>query len=373
MRVTLPASRPPVAIALLLVLIVVLGAGLGEPSQAAHSPAHSSALRSALQWLSANQSSTGSYGSYFEHWTAAAAYALWLNDSQSPKAVLSYSWLAEQLDSSSSWFWSEYGEADVPGAVLRSVAASHHVGMVEISDVSSKLLKFQEPNGGFRGYYDSALERGVTSSVDTAMALWGLADAGAIDSSRKQLAIDYLFSLQNIDGSFNLTERRGSDPLYSQAPEPVSLTAISVLALGAGSITTTDAQLTKGLDFLRTAVTENFTAQDDGGGHVYSASLTAIALDAFARRAEASVAISFMTSSQNSDGGFGDSIRLSGSSNALDTGWAAIALQLVQPSGPAPNSIVLALMGASVLLPAGIILGVIVYLRRRKKKVLTPA
>src|SRR5439155_18447463 len=85
-------------------------------------PTLSSGLGGALHWLAANQSSSGSFGDYREHCAAAAAYALWLNDSNSAIAALSFSYLEKQLSDSSSWFWAAYGEADVPGFVLYSLA-----------------------------------------------------------------------------------------------------------------------------------------------------------------------------------------------------------------------------------------------------------
>src|SRR5438093_13226596 len=93
-------------------------------------PTLSSGLGGALHWLASNQSSSGSYGDYREHWAASAAYALWLNNSSSAKAELSYSYLAKQLNSSSTWFWGTYGEADVPGAVLFGLASSSHLGLI---------------------------------------------------------------------------------------------------------------------------------------------------------------------------------------------------------------------------------------------------
>ncbi len=342
-----------------------------------------SATSSALQWLASNQSSTGSYGDYFEHWTAAAAYALWLNNSRSPKAALSYSWLAVQLNSSSSWFWGQNGEADIPGAMLHSVAASQSLAVIDVTGVTSRLLELQESNGGFRGYYDpnaGPYGQNVASAIDTAMALWGLAEAGANSPSSRQTAIDYLVSLQNSDGSFNLTRTTASDPIYSHGPEPVSITALALLALKTASYTN-DALVTKALDFLRMATSRNFTDPNTPEGHVYSASLTALALNAFGRTREASGAVAFILSHQNPDGGFSDS-RSSRASNALDTGWAAIALQLVQaeplPTGPSPgsprlNPLVVAEIVASVVVPVAVILGLAVYYRRKKERVSIPA
>ena len=73
-----------------------------------------SGLSAALRWLSSNQSSDGSYGPYYQHWAAAAAYALWLNNTQSSIASGTLKWLAGELDDSGNWFWGNYGEADVP-------------------------------------------------------------------------------------------------------------------------------------------------------------------------------------------------------------------------------------------------------------------
>ncbi len=124
----MPASKLVTILALLLVLLfsttfLTRPAMSERSSNILLSPDPSSNLGGALRWLAANQSSTGSYGAYQEHLAAAAAYALWLNDSTSQRAALSYLWLATQLNSSSAWFWG--AEADIPGAVLYSIASSH--------------------------------------------------------------------------------------------------------------------------------------------------------------------------------------------------------------------------------------------------------
>ena len=373
----MPASKLAVASALML-SIIISGIAVDSYSLAngAFPPTVASAIGSALEWLRSNQSSTGSYGDYFEHWTAAAAYALWLNDSRSPKAALSYSWLALQLNGSSSWFWGRYGEADVPGAMLHSVAASQNLDMINLTGVSSRLLEFQEPEGGFRGYFDPGVGQygqNVASTADTAMALWGLAEARTVNASSRQAAIDYLISLQNSGGSFNLTKTVVSDPIYSHAPEPVSITALALLALKAASYTN-NPHVTKALDFLTTATSKNFTNSNTTEGHVYSASLTDLALNAFGRTVEASTVTSFMLSHQNADGGFGDSIRFSGTSNALDTGWAGVALQLARteqpPTGPlnAGSTLspwLIAMVGVAIAVVASIV-GVALYRRTRK-------
>src|SRR5712692_3511795 len=225
-RVTLPAYRSTLAVLLLLIMsasvITTVLSGNSAPSEISQAPTNSSGLSPALRWIASNQSSGGSFGSYNQHWAAAAAYALWLNNTHSSKAALSYSWLAGQLSDSSNWFWGGYGEADVPGMSLYSIATSGNLQLIHLSAVATNLLQFQQANGGFFGYYSTVLGSSVTSSVDTSEALRGLIGARAINATSQQSAVNYLFTLQNNDGSFNLTKSKSDDNLYSQGPEPVS-------------------------------------------------------------------------------------------------------------------------------------------------------
>ncbi len=284
----------------------------------------------AIEWLATHQNPDGSYGNYFEGQAAPAAYALWLNDSGSPSAARSYSYLAGRLDDPSAWFWPSYGEADVPGEVLYTLAISQHLGLLQdIFGVSSRLLQFQKSNGGFQGYYDLSAQTSVTSSVDTALALWGLANAKALPAVNQTAAVNYLLSLQNSDGSFNLTSRIPYDPIYSLGPDTVSITALVTLALRDASLNINDGPVSRGVQFLSQASFANFNGQ----GHVYAASLSTLAFITFFRPKDASKALAYVLSQQNSDGGFRDTSRLGAGSNALDTGWAAVALQLGLTAG----------------------------------------
>jgi prenyltransferase beta subunit len=331
------------------------------------SPASTSGLEAALRWLWNNQSSDGSYGAFFEHWAASAAYALWLNDTASSKAESSYSWLSKQMDNSSSWFWGSYGEADVPGVVMFSIVASGNQHLIQVSSVASNLLQFQQSNGGFFGYYSTSLAQSVTSSVDTAEALRGLINAGAINASSEQSAINYLLTLQNPDGSFNLTQSIAYDPIYSQGPEPISITALVLLALKDASYSSSNSQVSKALGFLATS--SKYSAISNDTNAVYSAALAALAYHAYGETSNASNAIAFLLSHQNSDGGFRDSIRTSSGSDALDTGWAAIALELVG-SGAIRTAILQHVLMFGII--AGILVlaiaaGSVVYLQRRRR------
>src|SRR5437899_6668268 len=106
----------------------------------------------ALRWLAMNQSADGSYGAYFEHETAAAAYALWLNNSASSNSARAFWLVSSELDNSLSWFWPPYGEADVAGAVLYGVAASGPLSFINVTTLSARLSEFQQPDGGSKAY-----------------------------------------------------------------------------------------------------------------------------------------------------------------------------------------------------------------------------
>jgi PKD repeat protein len=281
----------------------------------------SSSIVSALLWLAQNQAFNGSYGQYAEHATAAAASAFYLSSPNSAYANRSFSFLARELNSSSTWFWGQYGEADFPGAVLYSLASGSNLDHLNMSLVKTSLLQFQKPNGGFAGYYDLLQMQAVTSSVDTDMALLGLLSSNTISATNRTSAINYLFSLQNSDGSFNLTTTTSSNSVDSLGPDPVSVTALTLLVLHTAGYSHEDPKVSNALVFLNTQAASSF------GGHVYAASLSALALRAYGEPGNAIVGAEYVLSRQNSDGGFSDNSRSSSSSNALDTGWAVAALQ----------------------------------------------
>src|SRR5207247_7678636 len=119
-------------------------------------------------------------------------------------AASGYAWLAAQLENSTNWFWGSYGEFDIPGVSLYSIASSSNLQLVHVSNVASKFLDFQQSNGGFLGFWPNGASNQVTIRVDTAEALSGLVSARAINASSQQLDVNYLIVLQNSDGSFNL-------------------------------------------------------------------------------------------------------------------------------------------------------------------------
>src|SRR5579864_6601047 len=311
-----------IAAVIILALVLLAEVNFVQSAQALD---QSDAITAALNWLMLNQQSNGSYGSFTEPQTAPAAYAMWIRFLNSPKVVLSYSWLKNQLQNSTTWFWGGGGnlaEADIPGEILYMFSQSQNLHMLnQLSGVTANLTKFQQSNGGFLGYYDTASNKQVTSSVDTAMALLGLLGSNSISATKEQSAVNYLLSLQNPDGSFNLTSTVRSNSLYSLGPEPISITALVTLTLKAALVSSTSSTITSALNYLNASAASNFNS------HIYAASLSLLVFSEFSYTSETAIANNFILQQQNADGGFSDIIRSSSSSNALDTGWATAALQ----------------------------------------------
>ena len=327
-----------------------------------------SAVKSALHWLSSSQNADGSFESYGQIPTPGAALALWLNDSHAAQAAKSFSWFASQLDNSSSYAW---GEADIPGAMLHSLSASSNVPLIQNQLDFSNLLTYQQSSGGFTGYAPGPSYVPVASSVDTDMALWGLVDTNHIISQNRTAAANFLFSLQNSDGSFNLTSAVSSDPLNAFGPEPISVTALTILALKDASYTSTNNYVLKALDFLTKMISANFTTTGDHRGHIYGAALSALAFQAYGRNIQALASVAFILTQQNSDGSFLDVARGS-SQKTLDTGWVTVALEQVQP-GPLFSPFLAPILLAGIVVAVGIVavVGVVVVylvLSRRGKK-----
>jgi hypothetical protein len=261
--------------------------------------------------------------------------------------------------------------------MLYALGASNNVGLLHNpASVSSELRAYQQKSSGFIGYYaqlpDGSYAQ-VATSVDTAMALWGLSQANfPISQENRTFALNYLLSLQNTDGSFNLTSTISRSSTDALGPEPISVTALVLLTLRfAGKYMTNDNHVSKALDFLANTITKNFTTSGDQKGHVYGAALSALAFQAYDRSAQAVSSIAFILTQQNADGSFRDIARGS-SQKTLDTGWVTVALEQVQP-GPLFNSFLSPLVFVGVIILVGVvavvgIVAVYVLLRRQAAK-----
>jgi prenyltransferase beta subunit len=371
-RVTLPAPKYLTKAAIWVIILLTLSMASQTQYANAAPTSQTSTIKSALHWLSSSENPDGSFESYGQIPTPGAAFALWLNDSHSALAARSFSWLASQLDNSSSYAW---GEADIPGAMLHSLSSSSNVPLIRNQSDFSNLLTYQQSGGGFTGYAPGPSYVPVASSVDTDMALWGLVDTGHITSQQRTTAANFLFSLQNSDGSFNLTSAVSSDPLNAFGPELISVTALTILALKDASYTSTNNYVSKALDFLTKTVSTNFTTTGDHKGHVYGAALSALAFQAYGRSVQALASVAFIMTQQNSDGSFLDAARGS-SQKTLDTGWVTVALEQVQP-GPLFGTFLprILLVGVIVVIGVVTVVGVLVaYLvlsRRHGKQTMT--
>lgn len=340
--------------------------GLGTV-YSANGAVESTGLKKALDWLSANLRQDGSYGQYSEALTPSAAYALWLNDSASAKARTSFTWLASKLDNHNK----DIGEADILGEILYSLRASSNTDLLHNSSDYAGILSYQDTDGGFKGYFDTQLMETVSSSVDSAFVLLALTGTSSINNTSMAKSTNYLIQLQNSDGSFNLTRTRSSlGANDSLGPEPVSTTALVLLALGQSSSSSSDSHVSKALRFLADAASTNFTSTHDNRGHLYAASIAALVFKTFGRTAELNSAQTFIRSQQNqTDGGFYDVARFSKRSNALDTGWAAVALQQTSKSqGPEqspslPGSWLIAAILGAALVAVVVVIG---FVRRSK-------
>jgi hypothetical protein len=156
------------------------------------------------------------------------------------------------------------------------------------------------------------------------------------------------------------------------APDPISLTALALEVLKDASYTAADSRISRGLDYLDRVLSASFKSRVDASnstGHVYAASLAAIAFNDYSRSADAYASISFIMARQNADGGFHDESRASAASNALDTAWAAIALEEVPPSPESGASLsTVALFGiVAGIIALAVIVGAVVYLVQRNK------
>jgi hypothetical protein len=99
-----------------------------------------------------------------------------------------------------------------------------------------------------------------------------------------------------------------------------------------------------------------------------------LVFNAFGRAAQSSAAVAFVITNQSPDGGFGDIIRTHpGASDALDTAWAAITLQEVQPS-PLFSSFLAPVLFVGIIVAVGVVavVGVVVAYLLLKRRACRP-
>jgi hypothetical protein len=145
-----------------------------------------------------------------------------------------------------------------------------------------------------------------------------------------------------------------------------------LLALrNAGKYTANDGHVSKALDFLANTISKNFTTTGDHEGHVYGAALSALAFQAYGRSVQALASVAFILTQQYSDGSFLDAARGS-THKTLDTGWATVAIEQVQP-GPLFSSFLTTVLLVGIVVAVAVVAVVVVVvvflvMRRRGSK-----
>ena len=281
-----------------------------------------SELDEAISWLNASQHANGYWGTgvFVEHWTASGLIALY--EADEPAAGKASNWLKQQLEDLTSVTWSA-DEAGIPAIIIYSFYVTLNETEIDIVNTSEKLKTFQNTDnasngyGGFRGFKENG-QTPVESSIDTAFSLLALVNYENFSTEETNAALNFLKRLQNADGSFNLTFNTTYHTLYSLGPDPISLTAVAVLALSEMGEDTTQAT-----EFLKKSARACF----GNDNRSYSVAAAAIAFNEVGEPEYAEAATNYLKLLQKSDGGFADSTRSDPSTaNALDTAWAALAL-----------------------------------------------
>jgi prenyltransferase beta subunit len=283
--------------------------------------ANASNVSTAIDWLKQNQNADGSFFQWFSAHEAAALLALHANDSASSNTSAALNWLSISLTDTSDANYATWGEADGAGLALYALFQTNHSLIdANLTGITAKLRSFQASSGGFRGLWDNAngTWEQVENSVDTSWSLLGLLSAGAINDTAKAAAIDYLQSLQNQDGSVNLTGTSAMNPLSALGLDAAAQTSLALLALNAAN--GSDAAKQSALVYVKNATC--------AGTGVFGASMAALALERMNASDFAAVAVRRIATLQNaSSGGFSDTSRSSSAPNAIDTGFAALAMQ----------------------------------------------
>ena len=267
-----------------------------------------------VNFIHSSQLPNGSFGSWSPY-TSAVVAGLYSVEGNSSNVSSALTWLRFDLLDANSFTW---GESDAVGIGL---FAFENQTLAERTALEQNLSGFQLSSGGFKGWYSNGDI--VEDSVDTA---WAVLGHNSLNVSQKQNAVNYLISLQNSDGSFNHSSAVSSSSFSSLGPDLTSSTSLSLLALNKLGIGFGNQSVVSGLNFLKASSSSCFEGS-------FSASLSALAFNAFNEVNYSAAALNYLKTLQNSSsGGFADSHRFSANANALDSGFALLALSLNQSS-----------------------------------------
>lgn len=296
----------------------------------------------AQNWLAANQRIDGSYSDFFSGDAATALTAL-----PQDNKTLTVTYLNTELNDFNSF--KTWGDAQT-GATAIIAMQQNNFPIDNEEQVITKLLSFRNnATGGFIGWWESdgANFAQVTSSVDTALSLNALRQTNALNATQLNESLNYLLSLQNLDGSFNLTALTESSSFDAFVPSKQSTTALVLQSLqlsGLNEINTP--QLTQTLIYLENQVQCNSPISQNTN----ALALTAQALNTFGKNQQAGYAIYYLEQNQQVDGGFFDPSRGSNTENPIDTSLAAITLANIQSQNPCQtNAVILSIENNSEL------------------------
>ncbi|MFH1751057.1 MAG: hypothetical protein ABH863_05235 [Candidatus Micrarchaeota archaeon] len=282
----------------------------------------------ALEFILGMQNGGGAFDSFSSPNSGAAVLALHqlgINNSNLSSGI---EWLKSDLEDGSSYSW---GEADIPGLNLYAYSNAGNVSELNLSDVASRLLAMRGESGGFMGYstciencsnpdWTRQVWAAAEDSISTSLAAMGLEAANASNNTIRNETIGYLLSLQNENGSFNLTSSILIGNLWSLGPGIESQTAWVLLALNAMGYY--GPQTLAAIDFLSSAINGAF----NDSNNTFAPAIVSIAFDSYSLEGLSVASANAISCLQNPDGGFRDPSRFGEGSNVLDTAFAVIAL-----------------------------------------------
>lgn len=270
----------------------------------------------AQNWL-VNHQGAGDFNNAFFSGDASAA----LTALPTANKALTANYLNSELNNFASF--STWGDAQ---SAAYAIAAMHGNSFTidNETDVVNKLLTFRDnTTGGFIGWYEAPAFNQVTSAPDTALALIALKTTNTLNQAELTQSLNYLLSLQNSDGSYNLTANTESSGLAAFTPTKQSTTALVLMALAVNGLNESNTpQITTALNYLENQV----QCQSPIAQNSNALALTAAALNAFSKTQSAQFAAYYLQQNQQPDGGFFDAARGSNNENPIDTALAAIEL-----------------------------------------------
>lgn len=299
-----------------LVLLVLSSIATANPSSGA-----------AMEFIKSKQLANGAFDLFSSPQSPAAVLALYSMENSS-NLTAGAAYLKSDLENPASYSW---GEADIPGFELYAYLRAGNSSGINLTDVTGRLFGLRGQNGGFKGYshcvancsdpdWQNQVWTAVEDAISTSAVLMGLVSANSMNDSWKNETAQYLQSLRNLDGSYNLTRDLELGSLWSLAPDIYAQTAFVVWGLEiAGQ---PKSNVATSLAFLQNGAQNNFS----NANRTYAAAVTSIVLAAYNHTNGSIKALDNLQCAQREDGGFRDSGRFGGDSNVLDTAFAILAI-----------------------------------------------